>query len=163
MLDSLHPQRGFNGIYCLAPSRLRERRQPTRGLDVTLLSFQRPGRGRRATKNLRLAPEAFRTEPERSYPLTRRRSVRRVTGLPAAPLSGGLPMVAHFLRRRPAPSWGRRSPSEAHETALSGLQEGVLQSSPRKVEVAHGLAIELDAALRDQAPRLARREREARG
>jgi hypothetical protein len=46
------------------------------------------------TKSLRLAPEAFGTVIQRSYPLARRRSSRRVTGFLPSPLLDGLGIVA---------------------------------------------------------------------
>ena len=41
MLDLVFPK-GDNGFYASRRATFEERRQPTRGLDVTLLSFQRP-------------------------------------------------------------------------------------------------------------------------
>src|SRR5438552_6765216 len=49
------------------------------------------------------------------------------------------------------------SGAKPHKTALSGLYERPVEGLPRQVEVAHHLAVHLDAALGDQPARFARR------
>ena len=58
-----------------------------------------------------------------------------------------------MIATRGPPSSG----GKPHEPPLSGLDERPLQPGPRDVELGDRLAVDLDRALRDQTPRLARR------
>src|SRR5436190_18924896 len=49
------------------------------------------------------------------------------------------------------------SDGKPHESPLSGLNEGSLELSPRHVDLCHRLAVDLDPALGDETPCLARR------
>src|SRR2546421_4446061 len=49
----------------------------------------------------------------------------------------------------------RSTGGKPHESALSGLAEGPLEPGPWEVDLVHRLAVHLDPALGDQAPRLA--------
>src|ERR1700675_3257805 len=64
-------------------------------------------------------------------------------------LSGSRGMIA---TRSPQSSGGK-----AHESPFSGLDEGPLEPGPRNVDLGGRLPVDLDGALGDQAPRLARR------
>src|SRR5207253_3787197 len=72
-----------------------------------------------------------------------------VQGLSYTALSGSRGMIAAI---RP-----RSSAGKPHESTLPGLDEGPLELGPRHVDLAEGLAVDLDPTLADQAPRLARR------
>src|SRR2546425_12811177 len=50
----------------------------------------------------------------------------------------------------------RSSGGKPHESPLSGLDERPLEPGSREVDFGHGLAVDLDPSLGDQAPRLAR-------
>src|SRR5512133_1142663 len=62
-------------------------------------------------------------------------------------LSGSRGMIA---TRSPQSSGGK-----PHESPLSGLDQGSLEAGPRNVDLGGRLPVDLDCALRDQAPRLA--------
>src|SRR5207244_12570335 len=81
---------------------------------------------------------------------------RRLQGLFHSALSGSRGSVAGS---KPASS-GSVEPNEA---PLAGLENCTSQPVARYVQLAHGVAVELDAALRDQPPRLAGREAEGLG
>ena len=64
-------------------------------------------------------------------------------------LSGSRGMVASLS---PESSTGK-----PHESTLPGLDEGTHEGTPLNVDLRRGLAVDLDPALGDQAPGLARR------
>src|SRR5437867_13236060 len=64
-------------------------------------------------------------------------------------LAGSRSMIA---TRSPPSSSGK-----PHESPLSGLDEGPFEPGPRDVDLGRRPAVDLDPALGDQAPRLARR------
>jgi hypothetical protein len=64
---------GSDGFCSHASVPCRDGRRESLDVIRTLLSFQRPSR-RLATKNLRLAPEAFGTEPQSRIGFARKRS-----------------------------------------------------------------------------------------
>jgi hypothetical protein len=50
---------------------------------------------------------------------------------------------------------GVSSAAKAHETTLSGLNEGSVESLPRQVDLLHHFAVHLDPALGYHPPRVA--------
>src|SRR3954447_18542676 len=99
-------------------------------------------------------------------PPTRARGLQRCRVLASYPsASEGAPVSSYrdFVtplvsgRRMVAARRGVSSGPKAHESAFSGLYERPVEGVSREVEVVDGLAVQLDGALRDEAPCLARR------
>ena len=95
-----------------------------------------------------------------TYPIRSRAApVSGDKGDSAASLAGGLSIVA---ASGPAVSIAKQSAfgRVPHESALPGLHDGAGELRAREVELGHDRPVELDAALADHAPRVARRETE---
>ncbi len=131
----------------------------------TLLSFQGPNHPQTTQKSLRLTPEASERSIQRSYPLARRRSSRRVTGFLRRPIGrpeDGIRRVGGVNQAVVTARAGSVR-GDTGEAPLAGLHDGSRERVPGKVEFRHGLPVDSDAALRDQPARLARGHAEPLG
>jgi hypothetical protein len=139
-------RRDMTGSFVSSPTRgsVRSRRKRT------LLSFQRPSL-LTAQKSLRLAPEAQGSSETFvvSDCVLRALQCRGTGTCPTPPLSDSRGMVASLS---PQSSAGK-----PHESPLSSLDEGPLEPAPRDIDLHRRLPVDLDPALGDQPPRLARR------